>query len=286
MEWSGGRFVWKKKSRCVVWVLCTTNRVGDAQSALVDLLGLRRRRLPLQHLHEFSWEPAFAALARPALPPLRLDFQPRINLRARARIQFAHHGHDLILLQTELRRGRGLEWEHRARKRELRRVERRQDLLSLLGVMKLLLLLLLLLLLSRVLGEDFDELVHGIGNAEEGDEEEDEWLLARVGRWGLRRSRGGALHGAAVEELTKLAAHLHAVSVAAATGEDIAEPADEAEEAEHAAEGVAELGKLVDDAGKGKEGRVGGHEGRLEHLREAGEGLHDRVEERKGRRCS
>ena len=153
-------------------------------------------------------------------------------------------------------------------------------------MLQLLLLLLLLLLLSRVFGEDFDELVHGIRDAEEGDEEKDKRLFARVGRrCGLRRSRGGALHGAAVEEVTELAAHLCIVSAGAAAGEDIAEPADEAEEAEHAAEGVAELGELVDDAGEGEEGRVGGHEGRLEHLREAGEGLHDRVEERKRRRC-
>ena len=261
--------------------------------ALVDLLGLRRRRLPLQHLDEFSWEPAFAALARPALPPLGLDLHPRIDLHAGARIQLAHHRHDLVLLQTELRRGRRLERIHRARKRELRRVEGREGLLALLVLVlrvELELLLLLFLLLSyRVIGEEFDELVHGIGDAEQRDEEEHERLLARVGRRGLlRRARGGALHRAAIEELAELAAHLRAISgeaaAAAAAGEDVAEPADEAEEAEHAAEGVAELGELVDDAGEGEEGRVGGHEGRLEHLREAGEGLHDRVQERERRR--
>ena len=266
--------------------------------ALVNLLGLRRRRLPLQHLDEFSWEPAFAALARPTFPPLGLDLHPRIDLHARARIQLAHHGHDLVLLQTELRRRRRLERVHRARKRELRWVEGREGLLALLVLvlvlrveleLLLLLLLLFLLLSSRVIGEEFDELVHGIGDAEQRDEEEDERLLARVGRRGLlRRTRGGALHGAAIEELAELAAHLRAISgeaaAAATAGEDVAEPADEAEEAEHAAEGVAELGELVDDAGEGEEGRVGGHEGRLEHLREAGEGLHDRVQERERRR--
>ena len=264
-----------------------------SRSTLIDPLRLWGWRLSLQHFHEFSWEPAFTALARPAFPPLGLDLDPRINLHACARIQLAHHRHDLVLLQTELRRRRRLEPVHRARKRELRWVEGREGLLSLLlmlgmklELVLLLLLLLLLLLSCRVIGEEFDELVHGVGDAEKRDEEEHERLLARVGRRGLlRRSRGGALHGAAVEELAELAAHLHAVASAAATGEDVAEPADEAEEAEHAAEGVAELGELVDDAGEGEEGRVGRHEGRLEHLREAGEGLHDRVQERKGRRC-
>ena len=260
------------------------------RSTLVDLLSFLGWRLPLQHFNKFSWEPAFAAVACPAFPPLCLDLDPRIDLHARTRIQLSHHCHDLVLLQTELRRRRRLEPVHRAHKCKLRRVEGREGLLALLLVLgmelELLLLLLLLLLLScRVIGEKFDELVHGVGDAEERDEEEDERLLARVGRRGLlRRPRGGALHRAAVEELAELTAHLRAVAPAAATGEDIAEPADESKEAEHAAKGVAELGELVDDAGEGEEGRVGRHEGRLEHLREAGEGLHDRVQERERRR--
>src|SRR5579863_1054025 len=90
------------------------------------LLGRRQRlrlRLPLQQLDEFSREPAFATLARAAPPPLRLDLQPRIDLRARVRVQLAHHRHDLVLLQAELRRRRRLERVHRARERELRWVE-------------------------------------------------------------------------------------------------------------------------------------------------------------------
>jgi len=148
----------------------------------------------------------------------------------------------------------------------------------------LLVLLELLLLLRRALGEDFDEFVHRVGDAQDGEEEEHEWFLARV-RWGrlLGRARGGAVHGPAIEELAKLVVHL-ACAGSAPAGEEVLEPADEAEQAEDAPERVAELRELVDDAGEGEEGRVRGHERRLEHLRETGERLHDRVEERKGRR--
>ena len=149
--------------------------------------------LPLQHLDEFSGEPAFAALARAALPPLRVDLHPRVDLHARARVQLTHHRHDLILVQAQLRRRRRLERVRRARKRELRRVERGQHLpvwredaaaaaTAALTVLLLLVLLELLLLLRRALGDDFDELVHRVGDAEEREEEEHERFLARVGR--------------------------------------------------------------------------------------------------------
>ena len=84
---------------------------------LVDLL--RLWRLSLQYLHEFSREPAFATFARPALPPLCLNLDPGIDLHSRARIQLAHHSHNLVLLQAEFRRRRCLEGINRARKGEL-----------------------------------------------------------------------------------------------------------------------------------------------------------------------
>ena len=80
---------------------------------------LRLWGLSLQYIHEFSREPALAALARPALPPLRLDRNPGINLQPGARIQLAHHGLDLVLLQTQFRRRERLERMNSARKREL-----------------------------------------------------------------------------------------------------------------------------------------------------------------------
>lgn len=139
-----------------------------------------------------------------------------------------------------------------------------------------------LLLLRRALGEDFDEFVHRVGDAQDGEEEEHERFLARVWRGWLGRARGGALHRAAIEEFAKLAVHLACATAPA--GKEVLEPADETEQAEDAPERVAQLRELVDDAGEGEEGRVGGHEGRLEHLRETGKGLDDRVEEGKGRR--
>src|SRR5712671_892710 len=243
----------------------------DTDNLLLYLLGLRRG-LPLQNLDELSGEPAFATLARPALPPLGLDLDPRVDFHARVRVQLSHHRHDLVLLQTELGRRRRLERVRRTCKRQLRRVERRQRLsvrhdddpaaagttttnttnTTTASVAEALLLLELLLLLSRTLHEEFDEFVHGVGDAEEGDEEEHEWFFACVRRGLLGRARGGTLHGAAIEELAELAAHL--ACCCAAAGEEIAEPANEAEEAEDAAEGVAELGELVDDAGEGEEG--------------------------------
>ena len=296
------------KWRCEFWAMEV--RYGTVQHRwLVDLL--RLWGLPLQYLHEFSREPALATLARPALPPLGLDLDPWVDLQARVRIQLSHHRHDLVLLQAEFGRRRRLERINRARKRELRRVERREDDLLLVSspssplVVLLLLLqekfLLFLLLLRRAIGENFYEFVHRVGQAQERDEEKYKRLFARVGRRrGFWRSRGGGTTlyegRTAVEKVAELAAQFRAVhggcccccccccSVVVAAGEDVAEPADEAEEAEDAAEGVAELGELVDDAGEGEEGRVGGHEGRFEHLREAGERLHDRVEEREGRR--
>src|SRR6266404_3191692 len=82
------------------WMAQThTRNVGEERVLSVYLLGLER--LPLQYFDEFSGEPAFAAFPRPALPPLRLDLHPRVDLHARAGIQFAHDGHDLVLLQGE-----------------------------------------------------------------------------------------------------------------------------------------------------------------------------------------
>lgn len=59
---------------------------------------------------------------------------------------------------------------------------------------------------------------------------------------------GCEVAGAAIGEL---AAHFAgAPSSSAAAGEEAAQPADEAEEPENASEGVAELCKVVDDAGE------------------------------------
>jgi len=73
----------------------------------------------------------------------------------------------------------------------------------------LLFLLDLLLLLRRAFSEDFDEFVHRVGDAQDGEEEKHEWVLARVPRgWLLGRARGGAIHRATIEELAKLVVHL------------------------------------------------------------------------------
>ena len=259
----------------------------------------RRRRLPLQHLDEFSREPTLATVARTTLPPLRLDLDPRVDFHPRARIQLAHHRHDLVLMQTELGRRRSLERVRRARERQLRRVQGREHLpvrredttttaggplpaLTLALLLLFLLELLLLLLLRRALGEYFDELVHRVWDAEDREEEEHERFLARVGR-GSGRARGGAVYRTSVEELAKLVVHLARAGAGAPAREEFLEPANETEQAEDASERVAQLGELVDDAREREEGRVGGHEGRLQHLSETGKGLHDRVEEREGR---
>ena len=109
MEVNGGVAVRVRQWRC------STELYFPKQ--LVDLL--RLWGLSLQYLYEFSREPALAALARPALPPLGLDLHPWIDLQARVRIQLSHHSHYLVLLQTEFRRRRSVEGINRVRKREL-----------------------------------------------------------------------------------------------------------------------------------------------------------------------
>ena len=131
----------------------------------------------------------------------KTHLDPGVHLGAGRGVELAHDRDDLVLLERELR-GRGrLERVERARKRELGRVERGEraarDVPAGAGG-------LLLLLLALALGEDADEPVHGVGDAEDGEEEDDEGLLARLGRGGGSER---TLHGAAVDEVAELAAH-------------------------------------------------------------------------------
>jgi hypothetical protein len=81
------------------------------------------------------------------------------------------------------------------------------------------------------------------------------------------------VHGAAIEELT--AHFVGAASSSAAASEEVAQPVDEAEELDDAAEGIAELCKRVNDGGE--------VDSSICVLHEAHEGLHDQVGETSSR---
>lgn len=127
-----------------------------------------------------------------------------------------------------------------------------------------------MLLLPLTLAQDLDELVHRVRDAENGEKEDDQRLTARPRSWG----RGRSLDGLPVDELSELPLQL----IRRSTGYELLHPSQQSEKAEDATESVPQLPELLDHADHGEEGRVRGHEGRLEHLRDTGEGLHDGVE--------
>lgn len=65
-------------------------------------------------------------------------------------------------------------------------------------------------------------------------------------------------------------------------GDHLFHPPDKSEQPQYAPESISELAELIDYTYHGEEGGVGGHEGALEHLGDAGEGLDDGVDEGEG----
>ena len=183
-----------------------------------------------------------------------------VDFRPRNRIKLAHDGHHLILVQRELRGVCGLEGIERPGERQLRGVERWEDCT--------------LLLREGLLAcdEAAHQPVHQVGNTEDGEEEDDERLLACA--WS-RCALG--LDRPSCDEVLEFAVE----RIARAPGELVTQPAHQPKETEHAAQRGTELADLVDDTDHGEEARVRRHERRFEHLCNAAEGLHDAVQQRK-----
>jgi len=85
-----------------------------------------------------------------------------------------------------------------------------------------------------MLREDFDKLMHHVGDAKEH-KEEYEQFLAYIGQGAVRVCHGGAMHGHTIEEL--IAHFARAASSSMAASKEVMQPADETDEPEDA-EGI------------------------------------------------